>query len=145
MENNQNNEPESFIIQNVTLGHHYISDIRLQFEPLGVIDLTWEDTKIVKASKDLRNSIRQGLLKQITPAQWETILDKQSNKERKELLAQQKKNAYQTMEVDGKQLQVETLDANKTYNQSTEVSTAGYANDSLSYAVAFDIAQMHIL
>ena len=142
MENNQNNEPESFIIQNVTLGHHYISDIRLQFEPLGVIDLTWEDTKIVKASKDLRNSIRQGLLKQITPAQWETILDKQSNKERRELLAQQKKNAYQTMEVDGKQLQVETLDANKTYNQSTEVSTAGYANDSLSYAVAFDIAQM---
>ena len=25
-------EPESFIVQNVTLGPHYVSDIRLQFD-----------------------------------------------------------------------------------------------------------------
>lgn len=143
MENSTaNQEPESFIIQNVTMSHHYVSDIRLQFEPLGVIDLTWEDPKVVKASKDLRNSLRHGLLKQITPQQWDTILDKQANRERKELLNQQKQNNLKTMEVDGKQLQVETLDANKAYNQEAQVSTAGYANDSMSYAVAFDIAQM---
>jgi len=143
MENSTaNQEPESFIIQNVTMSHHYVSDIRLQFEPLGVIDLTWEDPKVVKASKDLRNSLRHGLLKQITPQQWDTILDKQANRERRELLNQQKQNNLKTMEVDGKQLQVETLDANKAYNQEAQVSTAGYANDSMSYAVAFDIAQM---
>ena len=82
--------PESFIIQNVTLGPHYVSDLRIQFDPLAVVDLTWEDPKIVKASKDLRNSLRMGLLKQISQQQWETILEKQSFKEKKELLKQQK-------------------------------------------------------
>ena len=53
MNESVNQEPESFIVQNVTLGPHYVSDIRLNFGPLQAIDLTWEDPKIVKASKDL--------------------------------------------------------------------------------------------
>jgi len=54
--------PESFIVQNVTLGPHYVSDLRLQFDPLAVVDLTWEDPKIVKASKDFEFS-KNGIVK----------------------------------------------------------------------------------
>jgi hypothetical protein len=73
MNESVNQEPESFIVQNVTLGPHYVSDIRLNFGPLQAIDLTWEDPKVVKASKDLRNSIRLGLLRKISPEQFDTI------------------------------------------------------------------------
>jgi len=65
-----NEEPESFIIRNVTLGPHYISDIRLHFEPLQAIDLTWEDAKTIKSSKDLRNSLRMGYLRQISAEEF---------------------------------------------------------------------------
>jgi hypothetical protein len=134
-------QPESFIVQNVTLGPHYVSDIRIQFDALSVIDLTWEDPKVIRASKDLRNSLRMGLLKKITPEQWDVILEKQANKEKRELLKQQGNNRMKTVEVDGKELQVEALDANKVYKPDGTVSTAGYANDSLSYTMALDIAQ----
>lgn len=134
--------PESFIIQNVTLGPHYVSDLRIQFDPLAVVDLTWEDPKIVKASKDLRNSLRMGLLKQISQQQWETILEKQSFKEKKELLKQQNNQNLRQVDVDGKTIEAEQIDAEKASRTNKDVvSTAGYANDSLSYAMALDIAQ----
>ena len=134
--------PESFIIQNVTLGPHYVSDLRIQFDPLAVVDLTWEDHKIVKASKDLRNSLRMGLLKQISQQQWETILEKQSFKEKKELLKQQNNQNLRQVDVDGKTIEAEQIDAEKASRVNKDVvSTAGYANDSLSYAMALDIAQ----
>lgn len=134
-------EPKSFIVQNVTLGPHYVSDIRLNFAPLQAIDLTWEDPKLIKSSKDLRNSLRLGLLKQISNEQFENLEEKAAIREKKELLRQQKGNRLQTMDVDGREMQVETIDAEKAYNPNNEVSTAGYANDSLSYAMALDIAQ----
>ena len=81
-----NEEPESFIVQNVTLGPHYISDIRLQFDPLAVVDLTWEDPKVIKASKDLRNALRQGYLRQISQEEWDKKQEKQLAKEKKELV-----------------------------------------------------------
>lgn len=138
----ENNEPESFIIQNVTLSPHYVSDIRLQFDPLAVIDLTWEESKAVKASKDLRNSLRTGVLRKITQEQWDKILEKQTLREKKELLKQQDFDNLQTVDVDGEEKQVEVIDLQKG-NSSKEaaVSTAGYANDSMSYALALDIAQ----
>lgn len=137
----QSNEPESFIVQNVTLGPHYVSDIRLNFAPLQAIDLTWEDPKVVKASKDLRNSLRLGLLRKISPEQFETIEENQANREKKELLRQQNDRRLDTVDVDGKQIQAETIDAEKAYSNEVNHSTAGYANDSLSYAMALDIAQ----
>lgn len=136
-----NDEPQSFIVQNVTLGPHYVSDIRLNFAPLQAIDLTWEDPKIVKASKDLRNSLRMGLLKRITPDQFETLEEKAAVREKKELLKQQGNYKLDAMEVDGKEMQVETIDAERAYKPDNNISTAGYANDSLSYAMALDIAQ----
>ena len=135
-------EPETFIIQNVTLSPHYVSDIRLQFDPLAVIDLTWEDSKAVRASKDLRNSLRTGILRKITQDQWDKILEKQTIREKKELLRQQQNDNLRTIEVDGEEKQVEMIDVEKgAANKETPVSTSGYANDSMSYAVALDIAQ----
>ena len=137
----ENTEPESFIVQNVTMGPHYVSDIRLSFGPLEAIDLTWEDAKVIKASKDLRSSLRMGLLRKITPEQFDSIEEKAAMRGKKELLRQQTANNLRTVDVDGKQLEVETIDAEKAYKKDAEVSTVGYANDSLSYATAFDIAQ----
>lgn len=136
-----NDEPVSFIVQNVTLGPHYVSDIRLNFAPLQAIDLTWEDPKVVKSSKDLRNSLRMGLLKQISAEQFEALEERAAVKEKKELLRQQQSSNLQKMDIDGREMEVETIDTEKAYNPDKEVSTAGYANDSLSYAMALDIAQ----
>ena len=142
MNESVNQEPESFIVQNVTLGPHYVSDIRLNFGPLQAIDLTWEDPKVVKASKDLRNSLRLGLLRKITPEQFDSIEEKAAIKGKKELLKQQSSNNLRTVDIDGKTIEAESIDAEKAYsNKDNTVTTAGYANDSLSYAMALDIAQ----
>jgi hypothetical protein len=141
MNESVNQEPESFIVQNVTLGPHYVSDIRLNFGPLQAIDLTWEDPKVVKASKDLRNSLRLGLLRKITPDQFDTIEERAAIKGKKELLKQQSNNNLRTVDVDGKTIEAESIDAEKAYKSKNDVTTAGYANDSLSYAMALDIAQ----
>lgn len=137
----ETNEPESFIVQNVTLGPHYVSDIKLNFGPLQAIDLTWMDPVHVKSSKDLRQSLRMGLLKKISLEQFDSIEERQAVREKKELLKQQNNMRLQDVEVDGRQIQAETIDAEKAYNPDGTVSTAGYANDSLSYAMALDIAQ----
>jgi hypothetical protein len=141
MNESVNQEPESFIVQNVTLGPHYVSDIRLNFGPLQAIDLTWEDPKVVKASKDLRNSIRLGLLRKITPDQFDSIEERAAIKGKKELLKQQNNNNLRTVDIDGKTIEAESIDAEKAYTNKNNVTTAGYANDSLSYAMALDIAQ----
>jgi hypothetical protein len=141
MNESVNQEPESFIVQNVTLGPHYVSDIRLNFGPLQAIDLTWEDPKVVKASKDLRNSLRLGLLRKITPDQFDSIEERAAIKGKKELLKQQSNNNLRTVDIDGKTIEAESIDAEKAYKNKNDVTTAGYANDSLSYAMALDIAQ----
>jgi hypothetical protein len=141
MNESVNQEPESFIVQNVTLGPHYVSDIRLNFGPLQAIDLTWEDPKVVKASKDLRNSLRLGLLRKISPDQFDSIEERAAIKGKKELLKQQNNNNLRTVDVDGKTIEAESIDAEKAYKGKNDVTTAGYANDSLSYAMALDIAQ----
>ncbi len=141
MNESVNQEPESFIVQNVTLGPHYVSDIRLNFGPLQAIDLTWEDPKVVKASKDLRNSLRLGLLRKISPDQFDSIEERAAIKGKKELLKQQSNNNLRTVDVDGKTIEAESIDAEKAYSNKNNVTTAGYANDSLSYAMALDIAQ----
>ena len=100
----ETNEPESFIVQNVTLGPHYVSDIKLNFAPLQAIDLTWMDPAHVKNSKDLRQSLRMGLLKKISNQQFDQIEEKQAIREKKELLRQRQNVKLEDVEVDGRQL-----------------------------------------
>jgi len=135
-------EPESFIVQNVTMSYHWISDIRLQFDPLAVIDLTWEDPKFIKASKDLRNALRQGYLRQISQEEWDKKQEKQLAKDRKELTKNNPNSRMQTVESeDGRTLEAEVIDAERPYNRNSEVTNSGYASDPLSYAVALEVAQ----
>lgn len=135
-------EPESFIVQNVTMNYHWISDIRLQFDPLAVIDLTWEDPKVIKASKDLRNALQKGYLRQISQEEWDKKQEKQLAKEKKELVKNNPNSRMQTVESeDGKTLEAEVIDAERPYKRDAEVTNAGYANDPLSYAVALEVAQ----
>ena len=136
-------QPESFIIQNITMNYQYISDIRLQLDPLQVEDLTWWDAKVVRASRDLKDALRRGVLRKISQEEWDTKLERIAAKERKELSLNNKSNEMKTIETeDGKQFLAESIDAEKPYNKETEVNTAGYANDSLSYAIALENAQV---
>ena len=136
-------EPESFIIQNVTMNYQYISDIRLQLDPVQVEYLTWWDAKVVRASRDLKDALRRGVLRKISQDEWDTKLERIAAKERKELSLNTKSNEMKTIETeDGKQFLAESIDAEKPYNKETEVNTAGYANDSLSYAIALENAQV---
>ena len=85
LEENVNSEPETFIVQNRTPGPHFVSDIKLNFDPEEVIDLTWEDPRTIKSSKDLRNSLRMGYLKKISQIEWDGILERQAIKDRNEI------------------------------------------------------------
>ena len=82
--NNKNNKNrEDFIIQNVTPGPLYVSDIKLSMGPLEVIDLTYRDADEIRASQDLRASLRTGFLRQITRAEAERSADQRTAKMRK--------------------------------------------------------------
>jgi hypothetical protein len=96
---------------------------------------------VIKKSKDLQNSLRKGILKQITREQWDRILSKQSIKEKNELLKNKNQSQTETFTIDGKEVEVEMIDTEKSYKNSSGVTTSGHANDSLSYATALDIAQ----
>jgi hypothetical protein len=83
-----------------------------------------------------------GFLRQITAAEFEAIEEKAAVKEKKELMRQQQNSNLSTVDVDGKTYEAEQIDAEKGgVNKDGTISTAGYANDSLSYATALDIAQ----
>jgi hypothetical protein len=72
---------------------------------------------------------------------FDSIEERAAIKGKKELLKQQSNNNLRTVDVDGKTIEAESIDAEKAYSNKNNVTTAGYANDSLSYATAFDIAQ----
>jgi hypothetical protein len=129
---------ESYIVQNITLGHHFVSDIKLQFGPREVIDLTWEDPVLIKKSKNLKDSINKGILKKLTDEEYEKTKALQYNREQKELLKQQQAQPkYKNINADGKTLIADTFDAAK----SRKKTEAPVDNHILSYVTAFEIAQ----
>ena len=137
-------EREEFIIQNVTLGYHYISDLKLNIEPLGVVDLTHRDPDEIKGSQNLKNSLRAGYIRKISRETADASADRRAARMRKEVTKlQQSSIKTDTLDVDGKQLDVEPLNISRTDSakMSEQVTTAGYANDPLSYAVALEIAE----
>jgi Mg-chelatase subunit ChlI len=78
------------------------------------------DPAHVKNSKDLRQSLRMGLLKKISLDQFDKIEERQAIREKKELLKQQNNLKLQDVEVDGKQIQAETIDAEKALSKVAE-------------------------
>jgi hypothetical protein len=134
---------ETYIIQNVTLGPHYISDMKLGIAPLEVVDLTFRDPAEVKGSQNLKDSLRSGLLRKITPVEAERIAVIKSAQMRRDVVKLQQNSRTQEMNIDGKVLEVEPVNLSRSdgAKMSDQVSSAGYANDAMSYAVALDIAQ----
>lgn len=139
------NDRETTIIQNITLGYHFVSDIKLQWGPKEVKDLTWEDPIMIKKSKDLRDSMRSGILKQLTEEEYEKTMQLQYEKERKQLLRdQQNKMKLESVEVEGldKEFLADTFDVSEARKKpGAELDITGTANHPMSCVAAFEIAQ----
>lgn len=136
-------EPESFIVQNIMPSYHCVSDLGLTFAPFEVFDLTYEDSNVIKASKDLRSSMKKGMLKQITQNEWDSISDREIAAERARVAYQQKERRLKMINVDGQSMEAEVLNLNAAdagVVGDEEVSTAGHMNDPMTYAIAFAAA-----
>ena len=143
MADNTNKEPKTFIIQNVTPGYHYITDLKLSIEPLGVVDLTYREAAEVKSSQNLKDSLRAGYVRQIDEKEADRISGLKTAKLRRDVTKLQQQSKLTTMDIDGKPVEVEPINLSRADagKMTAEVSSAGYANDPLSYVVAFETAQ----
>lgn len=132
-------QEESFFVQNVTPGHHFVTDMGIHFQPYEVKDLLSEDPLLLKKSRDIRKSLTLGTLVKISKDEADQLLEMEIA-----LMQQEQRNEISTREtlinVDGKQIVADTFDAARAGNtgdKSNLVSTAGFANDHSSYAQAF--------
>lgn len=145
-ESNESNEvkKETTIIQNITLGYHFVSDIKLQWGPKEVKDLTWEKPELIKNSKDLKDSLRAGILRQLSEQEYQKTLDLQYKREKKQLLLNAQNQMHlENVSVDGvdKEFLADTFDVSKARKTENEFDITGTANHPLSYVAAFEIAQ----
>lgn len=135
----QEEQEESFFVQNVTPGHHFVTDMGIHFQPFEVKDLLSEDPALLKKSRDIRKSLALGTLVKISKNEADELLEMEIA-----LMQQEQRKEAATREtlvnVDGKQIVADTFDAARAGNtgdKSNLVSTAGFANDHSSYAQAF--------
>lgn len=145
-DNRSNKEPESFIVQNIYPGYHCVSDsskegINWTFEPFEIRDLTWENRSKIQSSLSLQRSLKNGYLRRITAEERDIILNKQARRQQEELFKTMKEQKrLQSVQVDDREMEAETLNLAKGdagRSGSSEVSTAGYANDPRTYAETF--------
>jgi muconolactone delta-isomerase len=135
-------ERPSFIIQNITPNYHYVSDISFSWGPKEIRDLTWEDPIIIKKSKDLKSSLRSGILKQLNEEEYEKSMDLQYKAQLKELNRQQKDQAeFEKIKVDDSEFEADTFEIDKSRKVKKEIDITGTANHPLSYARAYEVAQ----
>lgn len=133
-------EPEVFIVQNVTRGPHVISDLKLTLGAFEVLDLTWEEEATIRKSRNLQESLNKGFLKRLTKEQYEKHLEQQRTRDEKEVLRQRQQdmvNQMNTLPINGKNVQVDTFDTEKM----SKKQSAGLATNDMDYVLALDIAQ----
>jgi len=141
---NSSAERETFIVQNITLGWHSVSDIGLTFAPTEVKDLTWEDENVIKRSRNLKDSIRNGILRKLSEAEYEKTMEMQYQKEKKQLMReQQQKENFRKLKTDDKILDVDTIDLEKGKRKSGELDISGTASHPMSYVTAYEIASRY--
>jgi len=143
MDNFATEERPSFIVQNITPFYHVCSDINMTWGPREVKDLTWEDPAIIKRSSNLKNSLREGTLRQLSEAEYDKTISLQLEKEKKQLLREQKnKNEYKKMKVDDREMVADKIDLEKARRKNNdEIDITGTANHPMSYVTAFEVAQ----
>jgi hypothetical protein len=134
-----NETQDAFFVQNVTPGHHFVTDLGIHFQPFEVKDLLSEDPVLLKKSRDIRKSLALGTLVKITKEEADKLLEMEialmQSEQRKEAASRET-----LVNVDGKQIVADTFDAARAGNtgdRSNLVSTSGYTNDHSSYAQAF--------
>ena len=138
---NSSTERETFIVQNITLGWHSVSDIGLLFAPTEVKDLTWEDENVIRRSRNLKDSIRNGILRKLSPEEYEKTMEMQYQKEKKQLLReQQNKTKLNKLKTDDKEFDVDTIDLEKGKRKNSELDISGSASHPMSYVTAYEIA-----
>jgi hypothetical protein len=121
-----------------------VSDILLSFAPREVKDLTWDDPTKVRQSRDLRNSIRSGVLKELSKESYEKTMELQYEKEKIYLMRDQKNKAnYKKVKnEDGdKEFLADTFDLNKAKRKHEELDITGTANHPMSYVAAYEMAE----
>jgi len=125
---------EVFIVQNVTQGPVCISDLGkkgLTIPALTTHDLRSNDDDEVKKSIGLKNAIRQGLLRWVTEDYAERQEVRKAESARQSIIDELKKEKVRYDDEAPESVTAEEL--------TTEISTAGQANDPVSYAIAFDV------
>ena len=142
MNNSAVQERKTFIVQNITLNYHCVSDIGLNFSPREVKDLTWEDDIIIRKSMNLKESLRNGILKELSQEEYDKTMEMQYQKEKKQLLRDQqnKKTEYEKIKIDDKDVMADTFDLNKSKRKTGELDLTGNANHPMSYVAAYEIA-----
>lgn len=143
MDNFTTEERPTFIVQNITPFYHVCSDINMTWGPREVKDLTWEDPTIIKKSANLKNALRSGTLRQLSEVEYEKTIALQYEKEKKQLLREQKnKNEYRKIKADDKEMVADTIDLDKARRKMGDaIDITGTANHPMSYVTAFEIAQ----
>lgn len=133
-------EEDSFFVQNVTPGHHFVSDMGIYFEPYEVKDLLSEDPTLLKKSRDIRRSLALGNLQKISREEADQLMEMEIAMLQQEQRKEAAQRESSVINVDGKQIVADTFDAARAGggDKSGLVSTAGFATDHSSYAQAFN-------
>jgi hypothetical protein len=132
-------EEESFFVQNVTPGHHFVTDMGIHFQPFEVRDLLTEDPALMKKSRDIQKSLMLGTLVRISRDEADQLLLIEVSLMQAEQRKEAAERQMSTVNIGDKQVIADTFDAARggTGDKSGLVSTAGYANDHNSYSQAF--------
>lgn len=153
-DNKNSRAKQDILLQNVTPGFHCVMDKRngleLNFEPFGVIDLTYFDKTKILSSTPLKQSMINGYLVTITREEHDNILYAESQKQQEDALNSvhpANKTRTKSFNIDGKDFEAEVVNLNKfdSKNDQDKVTSAGQANDPKSFAIAYTRArQEHI-
>lgn len=143
MSNYDNEDRPSFVVQNITLNYHFVSDIGYQFAPKEVKDLTWEDPLLIKKSKNLADSLKSGILRKLSEEEYEKTLNLQHERQRKELMREQQEqqNTYKKTKIDDKEFVADRFDVSKARKAVKENTESMGANHPLAFVAAFEAAQ----
>ncbi len=104
-------EEESFFVQNVTPGHHFVTDMGLHFQPFEVRDLLTEDPTLLKKSRDIQKSLMLGTLVRITRDEADQLLQIEVSLMQAEQRKEAAERQLSTINIGDKQVVADTFDA----------------------------------
>jgi hypothetical protein len=145
IEEKEKEDDGSFIVRNILEGYHCVSDINLMFRPYEIMDLTTEKTEILQKSKDLRASIKKGILVKISRAEMDRLEEKEYQKEQVRIYSanqQERERRRIATENSDREFEAEEINLNRADSgHNDEATITGQSNDPATYASAYAAAQ----